>query len=246
MWIPVSSADCGVAVIGAVPMVRLEALTKGYGSGATRVDVLRDLDLEVPRGELLAVVGPSGVGKSTLLHLIGLLDRPEAGTLELDGDQMNDLDGEQRARLRNELVGFVFQHHHLLDELDARDNVGLPLRIAGHGARRARDRAEELLEAVGLSHRIHHFPDQLSGGEQQRVAVARALAARPRLLLADEPTGNLDAPNADQVFELVRQLHLAGGLTSIIVTHNEPMARRCDRVFRLAPLGERSAYVRKI
>ncbi len=230
----------------AAPMVRLEALTKGYGSGATRVEVLSDLDLEVPRGELLAVVGPSGVGKSTLLHLIGLLDRPEGGSVELDGDRMNDLDGERRAQLRNSLVGFVFQHHHLLDELDARDNVALPLRIAGDGARRARDRAEQLLQSVGLSHRARHFPDQLSGGEQQRVAVARALAARPRLLLADEPTGNLDASNADQVFDLVRQLHLAEGLTSIIVTHNEPMARRCDRVFRLAPLGERSGYVREV
>jgi lipoprotein-releasing system ATP-binding protein len=227
-------------------MVRLESVTKGYGTGLTRVEVLRDLDLEVPRGELLAIVGPSGVGKSTLLHLIGLLDRPESGTLELDGGPVGELDGERRAMLRNGLIGFVFQYHHLLDELDARDNVALPLRIAGQSARSARSRASELLERVGLSDRTHHYPDQLSGGEQQRVAVARALASKPCLLLADEPTGNLDHGNAEHLFGLVQELHLLEGLTSIIVTHNEVMARSCDRVFRLAPLGENSGYVREI
>jgi lipoprotein-releasing system ATP-binding protein len=166
--------------------------------------------------------------------------------VELEGSVLNDVDGESRARLRNSLIGFVFQHHYLLDELDARDNVALPLRIAGRSARSARSRAMELLEAVGLEDRMGHFPDQLSGGEQQRVAVARALAASPRLLLADEPTGNLDYANAEQVFSLVRELHLMAGLTSIIVTHNEAVARRCDRVFRLAPLGERSGYVREV
>jgi len=224
-------------------MASLRSVVKGYGTGATRLDVLRDLGLEVPAGELLAVVGPSGVGKSTLLHVIGLLDRPEGGCIELEGVATGALDAEERARLRNRLVGFVFQHHHLLDELDALDNVALPLRIAGVSLRRARGRAAELLEAVSLSDRASHFPDQLSGGEQQRVAVARALAMKPRLLLADEPTGNLDRANADQVFELVRELHLLEGLTSIIVTHNEDIARRCDRVFRLAPRGERSGYV---
>jgi lipoprotein-releasing system ATP-binding protein len=227
-------------------MVHVDAVTKGYGSGPTRAEVLQNLDLQVLKGELLAVVGPSGVGKSTLLHLIGLLDRPEEGRLELDGGAVGDLDGEQRARLRNSLIGFVFQHHYLLDELDARDNVALPLRIAGQSARKARARAMELLDTVGLTDRWHHFPDQLSGGEQQRVAVARALASKPRLLLADEPTGNLDRANAESLFGLVRELHLLEGLTSIIVTHNEPMARRCDRVFRLAPHGERSGYVREV
>ena len=167
-------------------MVRLRGVAKGYGAAATRVEVLRDLDLDVERGELLAVVGPSGVGKSTLLHLVGLLDRPEGGSLELDGDAVGELDGEVRAGLRNRLIGFVFQHHHLLDELDARDNVALPLRIARWPARRARARAEELLASVSLTERASHFPDQLSGGEQQRVAVARALAASPRLLLAGQ------------------------------------------------------------
>jgi lipoprotein-releasing system ATP-binding protein len=226
-------------------LVRLSGLCKGYGEGDTRVEVLHDLDLEVRRGELLAVVGPSGVGKSTLLHLIGLLDRSEAGRIELDGEDVADSGAEDRARLRNRMIGFVFQHHHLLDELDAVDNVALPLRIAGRPAREARRRAAELVDAVGLAERRDHFPDELSGGEQQRVAVARALAMRPQLLLGDEPTGNLDRESSDHVFELVRRMHLMEGLTSIIVTHNEGIARRCDRVFRLAPRGEISGYVRE-
>jgi lipoprotein-releasing system ATP-binding protein len=221
------------------PLVRVQGLVKGYGSGPTRVEVLRDLDLEVSAGELLAVVGPSGVGKSTLLHLIGLLDRPEAGVIEVDGIELGALPAEERAGLRNRLVGFVFQHHYLLDELDALDNVALPLRIAGRRSAVARARAEELLAEVGLAGRAAHFPDQLSGGEQQRVAIARALAMRPRLLLADEPTGNLDRESAEQVFDLVRRLHLLEGLTSVIVTHNVELARRCDRVFSLAPAGQK-------
>jgi lipoprotein-releasing system ATP-binding protein len=227
----------------ASPLVVLRDVVKGYGSGATRVEVLRGLDLEVQGGEMLAVVGPSGVGKSTLLHLIGLLDRPESGRLAVAGHEVDGLDPVRRARLRNKSIGFVFQYHHLLDELDALDNVALPLRIAGRPARAARARAAELLEAVGLSARSTHFPDQLSGGEQQRAALARALAMGPRLLLADEPTGNLDSAHSQQVFDLVRELHLKQGLTSIIVTHNEKMASRCDRIFRLAPVGEHSAYV---
>ena len=217
------------------PMVRCESLTKGYGTGVTRLEVIDDLDFEVAAGEMVAVVGPSGVGKSTLLHLIGLLDSPENGRIEIDGVATDDLDAGARAGLRNRVIGFVFQHHHLLDELDAVDNVALPLRIAGDGSRPARARACELLEMVGLAERGSHFPDQLSGGEQQRVSVARALAMQPRLLLADEPTGNLDHDNAERLFKLVTELHLKAGLTSIIVTHNEEMARRCDRIFRLAP-----------
>jgi lipoprotein-releasing system ATP-binding protein len=219
-------------------MLRACGLSKGYGSGVTRVEVLDGLDLEVPAGEMLAVVGPSGVGKSTLLHLIGLLDRSEAGSIEINGTATDPLGADARAELRNRTIGFVFQHHHLLDELDALDNVALPLRIAGRGSRAARMRAGELLEAVGLTDRSTHFPDQLSGGEQQRVSVARALAMKPRLLLADEPTGNLDRENAERLFQLVLELHLKEGLTSIIVTHNEEMARRCDRIFRLARRAE--------
>jgi lipoprotein-releasing system ATP-binding protein len=230
----------------AATMVRMRGVVKGYGDGATRVEVLRGLDLDVRAGELLAVVGPSGVGKSTLLHVVGLLDRPEAGTLELEGARVTDASVNDRASLRNRLIGFVFQHHHLLDELTALDNVALPLRIAGWSSRRARQRAAELLDRVGLSERRDHFPDQLSGGEQQRVAVARALSMRPRLLLADEPTGNLDTANSRLLFELVRELHLLEGLTSIIVTHNEEMARRCDRVVGLVPGGGRTDHVREV
>jgi lipoprotein-releasing system ATP-binding protein len=225
------------------PLVSLAAVSKGFGAGTARVEVLSSLDLVVEMGQMLAVVGPSGVGKSTLLHLIGLLDRPDRGVIELDGREVEGLNGESRARLRNEMIGFVFQHHYLLDELDARDNIALPLRIAGHGASAARARAEELLDAVAITDRSHHFPDQLSGGEQQRVAVARALAMKPRLLLADEPTGNLDRANSDQVFALVRELHLKAGLTSIIVTHDEELARKCDGTFRLAPAGVHFEHV---
>jgi len=224
-------------------LVELRSLSKGFGAGSTRVEVLRDLDLNVNQGAMLAVVGPSGVGKSTLLHLIGLLDRPDDGHIALDGRDVGSLDPEVRARLRNRLIGFVFQHHYLLDELDARDNIALPLRISGEGAAAARVRADELLDAVSLADRGHHFPDQLSGGEQQRVALARALAMKPKLLLADEPTGNLDRKNSEQVFSYVRELHLLAGLTSIIVTHDEELARMCDGTFRLVPAGESFEYV---
>ena len=224
-------------------MVSLAGLSKGFGEGETRIEVLKDLDIDVGKGQMLAVVGPSGVGKSTLLHIIGLLDRPDEGRLELDGVEVGGLDQEARARLRNSSIGFVFQHHYLLDELDALDNVALPLRIAGQRTAAARARGKELLEAVSLSDREHHFPDQLSGGEQQRVAVARALAMEPDLLLADEPTGNLDRANSESIFALVRELHLKAGLTSIIVTHDEEMARKCDGIYRLAPAGENFDHV---
>ena len=222
-----------VVARGAGTVVAAAGLRKGYGSGERRVEVLRGLDLELPRGEMLAVVGPSGVGKSTLLHLLGLLDRPDAGRLELFDTDVETLAVEARAEWRNRRLGFVFQFHALLPEFSLEENVAMPLLIGGASRRAALERARELVAAVGLASRATHFPDELSGGEQQRGAVARALVARPELLLADEPTGNLDASAAAALFDLLAELHLSRGLTSVIVTHNEALASRCTRVLRL-------------
>lgn len=223
------------------PAAFVSGVCKGYGSADRRVEVLRGVDLALGQGEMLALVGPSGVGKSTFLHLLGLLDQPEAGRIELFGRDAGAMSPRERAGWRNREIGFVFQFHGLLAEFTLAENVALPLLIGGTGKAAALTRARELLVAVGLEPRSEHFPDQLSGGEQQRGAIARALVAGPRLLLADEPTGNLDAATAEAVFDLLRNLHLSRGLSSVIVTHNARLAARCDRTLRLSAAGLEAA-----
>jgi lipoprotein-releasing system ATP-binding protein len=216
------------------PLLVARALTKVYRGVGADVTVFQDLDLMVQKGELVAIVGASGVGKSTLLHLLGGLDRPTAGTVFLDDFDIFKNGELQLATLRNRRIGFVFQFHHLLPEFSAHENVLMPLLIGGQKRSDAESRARALLTRVGLAHRSEHRPGELSGGERQRVALARALVASPALLLADEPTGNLDQQTGEAVFALLRQLHAEEQLTSIIVTHNEPLAATCDRVLHLA------------
>jgi lipoprotein-releasing system ATP-binding protein len=215
------------------PLVHVEGLVKSYVVAGGDVHVLRALDLDVRRGEMLAIVGASGVGKSTMLHLIGGLDQPDAGSIDIAGSRLTEASDAARVAFRNRHVGFVFQFHHLLPEFSARENVEMPMRIAGTSAKEASQRASELLARVGLHDRELHRPGMLSGGEQQRVAVARALVMRPTLLLADEPTGDLDESTAGTLHKLLREMHVEHGLTSIIATHNPTLAGACDRVLRL-------------
>ena len=214
-----------------MPFLEGQQLAKTYRNAEVPVVVFSDLDLEVEKGEMLAVVGPSGIGKSTLLHLLGGLDRPDRGTIRVDEKELNHLSNDELARFRNRNVGFVFQFHHLLPEFTALENVAMPGWIGRADRDETLYRASELLAELGLAERSRHFPNQLSGGEQQRVAIARALLADPVLFLADEPTGNLDLETSEKVFDLMRQCHNKRGLTSIIVTHNPELASRCDRVF---------------
>lgn len=214
-------------------LLRAVNLTKIYRGRVEEVVVFRDLQLAVAQGEMLAITGASGAGKSTLLHLLGGLDKPTAGSVilgEFDSAKIAEVDW---ARFRNRAVGFVFQFHHLLPEFSALENVMMPLLISGAAKREAAARAERLLARVGLAERAAHRPGELSGGEQQRVAIARALVNAPKLLLADEPTGNLDERTGEALHALLRQLQQADGLTAIIATHNTHLAAQCDRVLRL-------------
>ena len=220
-----------------MPFVEIAGLVKSYRTATGRVEVLHGLDLAVERGEMLAIVGASGVGKSTLLHVLGGLDDFERGQVRIGDAAIEQMDDEARVAFRNRQVGFVFQFHHLLPEFTALENVEMPLRIARRPIAECATRAAALLDRVGLSSRGDHRPGALSGGEQQRVAVARALVGQPSLLLADEPTGNLDETTAADLHRLVREMHAEHGLTSVIVTHNPALAASCDRTLRLVGGG---------
>ena len=214
-------------------ILSLRGVTRTYPTAQGGLTVLKGVDLEVMPGEVVGLIGPSGSGKSSLLHAAGLLERPTSGQVLIDGEDVGGLDERARTRLRLHRIGFVYQFHHLLPEFDALDNVALPMRIAGVGEGEARRRATEKLTALGLGQRVTHQPAQLSGGEQQRVAIARALANSPRLLLADEPTGNLDPATSQAVFESLRDLAKTTGVAALIATHNMELAGHMDRVFAL-------------
>lgn len=215
-------------------LLEVRGLRKTYHTGPNRVEVLTGIDLDLEQGTTVALVGASGAGKSTLLHLLGALDRPSGGTVLFHGEDLFSKSDRDLASFRNRCIGFVFQFHHLLPEFTALENVMMPALIARIAKEEARSRAEELLTDVGLAHRLTHRPGELSGGEQQRVAIARALALSPELLLADEPTGNLDMKTSEGVHALLGELQQKKGLTLVVVTHNEQLASAMGRVVRLA------------
>jgi len=222
----------GASPAGQAPLA-LRGIHHGYQSGESRLEVLQGAELSLRSGEIVALMAPSGTGKSTLLHLAGLLERPQGGAVLIGGRDSGRLSDAERTVIRRNEIGFVYQFHHLLAEFTARENVVLPQMIGGVSRATARTRADLLLGAFGLSHRLDHLPGKLSGGEQQRVAIARALANRPRVLLADEPTGNLDAATSDQVFDELLRVARSEGLAALIATHNADLAGRMDRIVTL-------------
>ncbi len=213
-------------------MLSITAVNRSFLVGEDRVHALRDIDLDVESGEYAALMGPSGSGKTTLLNILGLLDRPDSGDYRLDGVETTTLDSEQRARLRREHIGFVFQSFHLIPRLSASENVELPMILAGIHPRERRQRTTRILDQVGLTDRAGHRPDQLSGGQRQRVAIARATIMQPRLILADEPTGNLDRTSGQEIIGTLERLN-ADGLTLLIVTHDPELGRRAKRRIRM-------------
>ena len=219
------------------PALALAGICRGFGQGHTRIEVLQGVDFTLARGEIVALVGPSGAGKSTLLHIAGLLEHPDAGDIRISGETCTGLPDSRRAALRRSYLGFVYQFHHLLPEFSALENVVLPQMVAGTSKGDAGKRARDLLGRVGLAERERNRPGELSGGEQQRVAIARALANDPAILLADEPTGNLDLHTAGSVFDVLMEAVRGVGLAALIATHNSELARRMDRVVTLRDGG---------
>ena len=213
--------------------IKIEGLHKSFIIDSTTLQVVKGIDMEIKKGEMSAIIGASGVGKSTLLHIIGTLDRPTEGKVLFDGNDIFKLDSEELARFRNKKIGFVFQFHHLLPEFTALENTMMPALINRTDKAEAEDIAKKLLKEVGLGERLNHKPGKLSGGEQQRVAVARALVLSPELVLADEPTGNLDTHTGEEIHSLLREINKTKGTTFILVTHNEKLASRADRIVKM-------------
>lgn len=213
-------------------IIEIRNLSKVY-PGGVEVRALDGIDLDIKKGEFLSIIGPSGSGKSTLLHMIGILDTPSSGTITIDGRAVTEMSEKERSKARNEVLGFVFQYHHLMPDFTALENVMMPLLIAGTGKKDAREIAAGLLEDVGLAERMDHLPSQLSGGQAQRVSVARALANNPGIVIGDEPTGNLDTKSSDMIYDLLRKLNQDKGQTFILVTHDEKMAKKADRIVRI-------------
>lgn len=214
-------------------VLELNNVTRHFGKGKSILEVLKGADLSVKAGEVVALVGPSGSGKSTFLQIAGLLEQPTSGDVKIDGQSCIGLSDDERTKVRRYNIGFVYQYHHLLPEFSALENVTIPQIIAGIDKQTARSRGKELLEWMGLNERFEHRPGQLSGGEQQRVAIARALSASPRVLLADEPTGNLDPETANGVFDILMHLARGAGLAALVATHNPELAQRMDRIVKV-------------
>lgn len=229
----VSNNSSNVAPNSKKPLLKAQAITKSYLDAGQNIDVLKDVDIDVNSGEMLAILGASGSGKSTLLHILGTLDGADSGEVTFENMSLSQLNTKQQAKFRNKELGFVYQFHHLLPEFSALENVAMPQLIAGVSKKLAHNHAKKLLERVGLSHRLNNKPHQLSGGERQRVAIARALVNAPRIIMADEPTGNLDNQSSQEILALLKEINSQDGTSFIVVTHDHSLANQLDRTLTL-------------